>query len=114
VLFQVEVEAAKYHAAVVEQMRVAQEQYNLEKDVALRKVEKNMRTWWTSQMDQRITALVAAHQIELAKAYSRLAGIEKMIDSVAEAGRYARCLCKPCSSIIMVLEFISILLCSFG
>ena len=79
---------------------MAQETYTLEKEVALRKLERSMSAWWVSQMDQRISALVSEHQMQLAKAYSRLAGVERMVDSVAEAGVYVS---YRCASTVLAL-----------
>lgn len=67
-------------------MRLAHEAHRAEKNEALLALGDKFAAWYSRKLEEGLAFQAANYQLDLAKAYARLAGIERMVDSVAEAG----------------------------
>ncbi len=65
---------------------MAHEAYQEEKEKALEQLRQSLRDYWSNRLYQSMVELGTHFQQDLAKVRSRLAGIESMVESVADAG----------------------------
>ena len=77
-----------YSGMLREQLRLENEAHAKEMEEVLEDQAEELNTQWSSEMAVKLLEQQGVYQVELARAKSRLRGLESMMDGVTDAGNY--------------------------